>query len=116
MHEIVKQNRAVINSILMEWSLTAGNLIKQKQSIETSDMITVYLLERLLNVIQPLQQTLCDRERKSDINATTVEETVHIDELLDPAVITASVHTQQLDFDGIRLPSWLRQKTPLDSD
>lgn len=73
MHEIVQQNRVVINSILMEWSLTAGNLIKQKQSIETSDMITVYLLQKLLNVIQPLQPTPSDGVRENDINAATIE-------------------------------------------
>lgn len=49
-------NRDEIESILIEWSLTAGNLIKQRLGDKTQVLVTMYTLERLMLLITPSPQ------------------------------------------------------------
>lgn len=60
-------NRDEIEAVLVEWSLTAGNLIKQRTGDKTQVLITMYTLERLLSLTNsPLP--MADEEGEDEIN------------------------------------------------
>jgi hypothetical protein len=70
--EAYNKRQSEINEILSEWSLSAGNLIRQKQGRTSVPYITVHILKRLMIALDVAQ--LIDDHLMSSVKELNVPE------------------------------------------